>query len=142
MKKTITLLAAAVGIVVGAIAGRAVVQSIFGRLDTVTFDETLVDISKAMNATLPMQVDRVTRLDSTMAGPGNRLTYLYTLVNVPAGELDSAQFVQAITPQLVNGYKSNPDMATLRNMDVELHYQYRDLDGAIVATIVVSPKDF
>jgi len=77
-----------------------------------------------------------------MAGPGNRLTYLYTLVNLSSDDVDSAELTAKLKPQIINGYKTLPEMASFRKRQVELHYHYRDKNGKIVATIVVSPKDF
>jgi len=95
-----------------------------------------------MNAGLPKQVDRETRLDTTMAGPGNRLTYLYTLVNLSSADVDSTELTAKLKSQIINGYKTLPEMAAFRKRQVELHYHYRDKNGNVVATIVVSPKDF
>ena len=108
---------------------------------TIPFDQVLVETSKQINATLPIQLDSETRLDTTMAGPGNRLTYLYTLVNLSGENLDEA-IVESLKQQLVNNYKTEPSMGAFRSNQVELHYRYRYRDGNTAATIVVSPKDF
>ena len=127
---------------IGGIFGKAIVKSIFEARGNVRFDQVLVELSKKINTTLPMQVDRETRIDSTVAGPGNRFTYLFTLVNFTGDVFDSAEFIEAKRKELINGYRTNPSMAELRRRQVELTYQYRDKNGNAVATIVVSPKDF
>jgi hypothetical protein len=87
-------------------------------------------------------VDRETRLDATMPGPGNRITYLYTLVNLVVEHIDSAKFIATVKPILVNGYKNDPDLEELRKRKVDFYYKYRDKNGAVVAVILVSPKEF
>jgi hypothetical protein len=108
----------------------------------VSFDQVIVKISSQINATCPIQVDKATRLDTTIAGPGNRLTYVYTLVGMSADEVDSDTLTAAVRPSIVNGYKTLPKMATLRANNVELHYLYRDKEGKHIGDIFVSPRDF
>ena len=141
MKKIVSIIAIVICVIVGVSIGKTVIKSIFDRKDVVLFDEALVEVAKQLNTTLPMQIDKDTRMDSTIAGPGNRLTYLYTLINFSSNELDQTEFTTIMRPQLVNGYKTNPDMAFFRQNKVELHYHYRDKNGNTIATIIISPKD-
>lgn len=129
-------------VIVGGAIGPALVKSFSPRVPPHKFDRTLVEMSDRINATLPRQVDKDTRLDTTIAGPGNRLTYLYTLPSLSTEDVDSVEFSKIMRPVLVNGYRTSPDMATLRNNQVELHYQYCDKSGDTIATIMVSPRDF
>ncbi len=142
MKKNIILVLTVVAALIGGAVGKTVVKSMFDRKASVSYDQVLVETSKRINATLPMHVDKETRMDSTVAGPGNRLTYLYTLVNLSSDDLDSATFIKNMRPQLIQGYRTSPSMAAFRERQVELHYHYRDKNGNVVAAIVVSPKDF
>jgi hypothetical protein len=48
----------------------------------------LVRVAAGLSQRLPKMLDSETRWDSVTAGPGEKLTYTYTLVNHPAGELD------------------------------------------------------
>jgi hypothetical protein len=101
----------------------------------------LAMMSVAINASLPRQLDSETLLDTTTSGPGNRLTYYFTLVNLATADLNLDQFTQVMRQQLANNYRSNPDMAGLRTMQVELHFVYRDKRGNTVTTIILSPRD-
>lgn len=129
--------------------GKTTARYMFGRLEPrcvsrtlVSFDRALVEASKRINATLPMYPEKGVRLDSTVAGPGKQWTNFLTLLEVSRDELDSGGFAESMRPRLIQGYKTNPDMAMFREWQVELHYHYRDKNGATIATIVVSPKDF
>ena len=106
------------------------------------FDDTLLQSAIDMNKTLPMMVDKDTRLDATTAGPGRRFTYSYTLINHTAADLDASVLQNGLRPSLIANYRSLPQMKEFREANVELHYQYKDRNGAFVADIVVSPKDF
>ena len=107
-----------------------------------SFDQTLVRISSELNKSLPAMMDRETRLDSTLAGPGKRLTYFYTLVNYSRGDLDTSQVQQVLRPRLLANYKSNEQMKDLRDGNVELHYQYKGKGGEFLFELVVAPRDF
>lgn len=106
------------------------------------YDEALLQSAVEMNRTLPMMVDKDTRLDATTAGPGRRFTYSYTLINHAVADLDVSVLQNGLRPSLIANYKSLPQMKEFRDANVELHYQYKDKNGAFVADIMVSPKDF
>ena len=44
-------------------------------------------------------------------------------------------------PQIVNAYKTSPQMASFRDHRVEIAYLYSDKNGKLIAVIVVSPND-
>ena len=124
------------------VIGKIGVQSYFDHRRANAFERALVQTSNDMNAKLPMQVDKYTRLDTTVPGPGKRFTYLYTISDTSAEQVDPAEVITALRPVVVNGYKTNPQFATFREQGVEMHYVYRDTNGRHLGEIAVSPKDF
>lgn len=104
-------------------------------------EPSLVEISKHVNATTPKQIDKHTRLDTTVVGPGNRLTYKYTLLNYATNDLDLPTFVSTLKPDLIKLCKS-PKYETFRRRQVELQFDYNDQNGNPIASVLVSPKDF
>lgn len=93
-----------------------------------------------MNADLPRPLDKQTRIDTTIPG-SNKLTYVYTLLGVSADDIDEQALIAYLRPSIINGYKTNPKMATLRAKDVELDYLYRDESGKHIIEILFLPKD-
>ena len=142
MKNKITIAITAVALIIGITFGKGIVQLMFAKSDQPPIREVLAYASNKLNATLPMQVDQDTRLDSTIAGPGAVFTYMYTLVNYTGSEYSSVDFINTMKPRLINGYKTNPEMAVYRKGEVALHYYYRDKNGSEVAKIIITPKDF
>lgn len=112
------------------------------RSDSTFTDQVLVEVSKKLNTTLPLQLNKGTRLDTTFPGPGNRLTYIYTLLNFPADGRQPAEIIAAIKPQLVNAYRTSTDMALFRERQVEMCCQYKDINGNFIVSFTVSSKDF
>ena len=89
---------------------------------------------------MPLNLDSNTRWDTTIPGPGNCLTYCYTLVNSSKSELNPDDLAK-VKPRLLENYKTNPEMKLFRENGVTLRYQFKDKDGQTVTTIEVSPQD-
>ena len=106
------------------------------------FDKILSNTANNVNKTLPKMVDSATRLDTTIAGPGKKFTYVYTLVNVDKSNPIAAALQDKLKPQIVANYKTSEKMKVFRDENVELDYQYKDKNGDLVCEVAVSPKDF
>lgn len=59
-------------------------------------EEALRQASNQFNRSLPMMVDKYTRLESTMTGPGKKWTYLYTLVSMNSSDVSQHQIQDAL----------------------------------------------
>ena len=105
-------------------------------------ERRLAEICKAMNAKLPDQAPRGVRFDSVVAGPGRRVTYTYTFVNLSSADIDPADLTAKLKPPFVNTYKTDPRMADFRRMEAEIVVQYCGKEGNVAASFVASPKDF
>lgn len=141
IKTIISIVLTAIACAIGGIVARSVVKVMPSHSDATFTDKLLIDVSKKLNTTLPLQLDKGTRLDSTFPGPGNRLTYFYTLLDFPGDDRLPSEIIEAIRPQLINAYRTNPDMALLRQKQVEMCCQYRDRNGKSLAEFSVSAKD-
>lgn len=106
------------------------------------YDQVLVKVSAETNKSLPLMLDAETRWDAVVPGPGNRLTYQYTVVNRPRAELDTTRLIAILRPKLINNYKTMAQMKDLRDNNTELNYSYRDKNGEYVLSIAISPRDF
>lgn len=102
----------------------------------------LVQVANELNKNAPMMVDQETRLDTTMAGPGKKLTYHYTLVNLTTEDIDIGELRAFMTTQIVNHVATHSDMQTLRDHRVTFAYSYKDKNGVHLTTIQVTPKDY
>jgi len=142
MKKTrsaILIISSIVGAFVGPIGYFTAMQFWGG---AASFDKALVRTADAINKTCPIMVDKDTRLDSTMGGPGKKFRYYYTLVNYGPGELNAAKVTTALRPRIVNNAKTSKDMKDFREQNVELIYIYKTNDGSEFARIVVKPEEY
>jgi hypothetical protein len=99
----------------------------------------LQQAASQMNASLPMMVDKETRLDSTLALDGT-FRYNYTLVNYPAESLDAGKFTDAMQPRIVNSICTMEDTQMFVNNGVRVIYAYFGRNGKSVTKVTVEPS--
>lgn len=129
-KKLRVILAVVIGVSLGV--------SVFIHLERGNFTAAkLVQVSEDLNKRLPLNLDSNTRWDTTIPGPGNCLTYCYTLVNSSKSELNPDDFAAKVKPRLLDNYKTNPEMKLFRENGVTLRYQFKDKAGETVTVIEV-----
>jgi len=101
-------------------------------------DYTLDAVVKMLNSKTPMMVDSGTRLDSSYSLFGT-LTYMYTLVDYRADEIDASAFRDNMRPRLQNGVCSS--MTTLIGMGAKIEYLYFGNEGKKILSIKIYPED-
>ncbi len=108
------------------------------------FNDVLMEISSSINERCPIIVDKDTRLDNTLGGPGNRFSYFYTMVNDIKEDLVPMKILEYMKPKLINNIKTNNsnNMALFRENRVEFIYVYRDKVGKEVIRIEIKPEDY
>ncbi len=134
--RTVVIIAAIIGSSIGALVGSNAMRS----LSDSNLDQGLVQASKQINQALPMRLDDATRLEITLALPGKKLMYKYTLTNLTE-KPDPKALVDAMRPIVTNTYKTSTEMANLRKQGVTLVYAYYDETGSEVAHFEVTPND-
>jgi hypothetical protein len=102
----------------------------------------LMDVAGEINKVLPAMADKETRFDNTMALPGRKVVYNYTLINYLKEEIDTVMFINALKKELMNNIKTTPDMEPFRNLNVIMIYRYRDKENNHICNIVVEPQDY
>lgn len=106
-----------------------------------SIDSLLIQVSSDINQQLPRMLDKETRLDTTFAGPGEKLTYIYTFVNLKAADVNSTELFNKMAPTIRNRACSNKDTAGLFKIGVTVVNYYQDKDGVFIMDIPVKPQD-
>ena len=132
-------------IVVGAIAGYAVVTSMreagYEKSRQAQYNAALVQGAESLNRKLPTMLDADTRMDKVSTAPG-RMNYFLSLPNQVKAELDLPILQEKLRQSIIANYKTNSVMAQERWNNVVLGYQYADKNGDILFEITISPNDF
>ncbi len=105
------------------------------------FQQALVDASSKQNKALPIMVDKDTRWDTTIPGPGKNWTFIYTLINPESSTYTNAQINEVLGGTIRSGVCSMKEMETFRKNGVTIKYSYRDNGGKFIGEVVVKPED-
>lgn len=104
-------------------------------------DKALTQAASKINETLPMKIDKDTRLDTTYGGPGKNFSYIYTFPAYASAELDANAVRSNILPGIKKNVCGNKEMRDMFRSGVTAHYVYRGNDGVEIARLDVSPSD-
>lgn len=95
----------------------------------------LAEIAGQANQAAPANVDSDTRLDGARAGPGLKLTSMYTLVNAESNGINSTTFEAKVAPIVKNASCDNPELRPLIDQGVVVVLEYRGNQGNPIGTI-------
>lgn len=126
------------GALIGGAAGNAVSKSAASQL---MVEEALVNTTDQINRLLPITLDPDTRWDSTVAGPGRRFTYHYTILTMRASKIDTPNFRRVMVTRLRKSVCASPDTQVFIKNGVTVSYSYRGRDGRHVCNIDIWPRD-
>jgi len=135
-KKILGIVITVVAFVIAYFAG----QQLFNK--TPSFDKVLMQTASEINKTCPISIDQYTRLDNTVALPGNIFQYNYTMVTLDKSEVNADTLKAKLEPGIVNNIKTNPDLKIFRDNKTTMNYSYKDKNGVFVLTISVTPDKY
>jgi hypothetical protein len=145
LKKVLGGIGTLVIVLVVAAVGRQVVQSSFSDHSPSANDQQIVEqlqqASNEVNKQLPKMYDKVTRLDTTIAGPSKTWVYMYTIVSPNSPSLTQQDLDKYLGKEVRNGVCTADFMKVFINNGVQVKYVYRANDGKFIGSIVVNPSD-
>jgi len=98
----------------------------------------IASIAGQANQAAPAAVDPDTRLDGAKAGPGLKLTTMYTLVNAEANGVTTETFETKLAPVVKQGSCENTELRPLIDKGVVVVLEYRGLKGNPLGTVSVN----
>lgn len=130
-----------IGAVIGAIIFSLVtigVKQLFFK--SPSYDKVLMQLASELNKTCPIMVDEFTRLDNSIALPGNIFQYNFTLVNTIKSEVIPDTVKKYLEPSIISNIRTNPDLKFFRDNKTTMAYFYRDKNGEFVYKLFVTPE--
>ena len=103
-----------------------------------TLQRRIAEVAGQANGAAPAAIDPDTRLDGAKAGPGLRLTVMYTLVNAESKGVDSTTFEARLTPTIKGNSCANPDLRPLIDQGVVVVLEYSGKQGNPVGTVNIN----
>ena len=116
------------------------VQQLFFRAPSL--DKTMMAMASEINKSCPVMVDKDTRLDNVMIVPPNTIQYNYTLMNIEKDSFDLTEMQEQLKPHITNTIRTSPDMKFLREKNMTMDYDYKDLNGIHLFQISIYPEDY
>ena len=95
----------------------------------------LAEIAGRANQAAPASVDSDTRLDGARAGPGLKLTSMYTLVNAEPNAVTVTTFDAKLAPTIQKNGCDNPELRPLIDQGVVVVLEYRGNQGNPIGTV-------
>lgn len=101
--------------------------------------QLIVEVSNSANQNLPMFLDEITRLDSTIPIRGDTLRYNYTIIGAKKSQINVTDFVNSMHKRGITN-KACSTVPTLIKQGVNLEYAYYGEDGILFAVLQVKPN--
>lgn len=126
---------------IGKQVGQSGVQSYATDKNEAAVEESIRQASNQINGSLPMMMDKYTRVDSTITGPGKRWAYIITLVSLKGGDINLKELHKVMDDKIRNGVCTTKEMQFFVKNGVQIVYRYSDNDGVAIGDIIVNPGD-
>ncbi|MBN47833.1 MULTISPECIES: hypothetical protein [unclassified Methylophaga] len=106
-----------------------------------SIEEGFMEAEVFINAQAPIKIDDQTRLEKALAGPGDMITYFYTLTTVSVAEVEPATVLEKIKPKLLSSLCKNAEMQPVLQAGAKIVYVYSDKNSEDVGRIEVVAAD-
>lgn len=103
-------------------------------------DLQLNKIASKINQNLPMMLDSETRVDTSYAG-NRTFTYVYTLVNYSADQIEPLKIYELLKEMVVNASCTDEQTYPFLFAGIRMNYKYLGKDSKRIITISVNHND-
>jgi hypothetical protein len=94
-----------------------------------------------MNKGLPTIIEPGIQWDSSVAGPGKKLTYNYTMMNYKSADLEGTEFASYVSESITNEVCSNPMTQIFPENGVLLSFNVYDNTHNLITQVEVADSD-
>lgn len=139
-KDALTIGLSVVAVVTGGIIVHALWGGFFDSPALSKREKELFTAERRINSMVPQMLGDDTRLDGAKAGPGNRITYIYTLVSVKASEVDPSVWRNK-TAAIRQNMKQTPATRSMFESGTTVVFRYRGIDGGLIGEVQLTPSE-
>ncbi len=101
----------------------------------------ITETVKELDSILPITIDKKTRWDAVQGGPGENISYLYTLLNFSSSDLNANELEKNIFPNIKAAVCNSKNMQEMFDAGITAHYIYYSKDGVEVARFTISKNN-
>ncbi|MFI3189267.1 hypothetical protein BCS42_14215 [Crenothrix sp. D3] len=128
------------GQAIGNVAGKAISNTVYppSKPTIQSLENELARTADSINKTLPMKIDKETRLDKVEINSGLRLTFFHTLLNYSSREIDINSQIQTYVK---NNVCANEERKSYLQHGVTFDYIYSGNDGVEINRFEINKDD-
>ena len=108
---------------------------------TALIDNELVKMANQINENCPMVIDKETRLINVVALPNKKIKYNYSFINFTHSEIQDLNLLD-LKPNILEQYKTDPNMKSLTKYEVTAVYSYVDKNGHFIESFKITPEEY
>jgi len=112
------------------------------KIETTTFDKTMLETVDKVNEASPVMVDADTRLDGAIKLHGKTIQYNYTLIGVLKDSINIQTLQTNLEPMIIKAVKFSAELKVFRDSGATLEYSYKDKNGVPLLKIYITPEDY
>lgn len=102
--------------------------------------EFMPDLTSKFNKSLPIMVDKGTRLDNVIVYK-KEMIYSYSMTNKYAYKLKSTEFIRLMRNKIKEGICTNPRVAPILKNGSRIVYAYKGKEGAHIGQFAIYPSE-
>ena len=88
----------------------------------------LLDMVNNINKSVPVMIDKDTRLDTTMSIGTNNVTYQYTMINLTKSHWTNISETKRVMQNQMEQINCQDEKSIVRQFGVTMVYKYRDMN--------------
>jgi Tfp pilus assembly major pilin PilA len=116
------------------------IENIATKINDEVWEARLQATAEEVNKGLPKTLDKATRMESSVVGPGRKFTYLYTMVNLSRESINDSQ-MEKFSKIIKNRACTMKELEEFFINKTVVGYRYNDMDGKLIQQIDVHPSD-
>lgn len=119
--------------------------AIAGCTDSSGSENKMEKLSELVNKNVPFKVDDVTTLTGTSVPAPNTLQYEYNVEEITKADLDETKLpgiIESMKPGMIENAKTNKEMELLRELNTNLIYVYKDVNGDELYRIEIKGDEY
>lgn len=107
-----------------------------------SINDDLIKVANEINSHAPIIIDSTTRLDNVNALSGGIFQYNYTLLTMDKEAVDVNLLKTSSKESMIKQMKQNPNLAVLKDNNIDIQLKYRDKNGDDVASVYISANEY